>query len=80
MTFDGYRQSRRASLIESITNTVVGYGINLAGQIVLFPIFGIHVPLSVNLAIGLAFTGLSIARGFVLRRGFEAARINGWIV
>lgn len=32
-------------------------------QIAVFPVFGIHVALADQLAIGLAFTGLSLVRG-----------------
>lgn len=63
-------QSRKNSLVESVTNTVVGYGINLGAQIIIFPVFGVSIPLSSNIKIGLLFTVISIARGYVLRRLF----------
>lgn len=71
------KQTRRASLIETLLNTALGYGIALAAQIIVFPWFGIHIPLSSNIAIGMIFTVVSIARGFVLRRLFEALRVRG---
>jgi hypothetical protein len=43
-------------------------------QIVVFPVFGIHIALGDQLAIGLAFTGVSLVRGYVLRRLFERWR------
>lgn len=63
-------QSRKHSLIESITNIVVGYGIALLSQLVLFPMFGIFIPLSDNIKIGALFTVISLARSYVLRRIF----------
>ena len=63
-------QLKRHSLIESITNVAVGYGVALVSQIVVFPWFGIHVTLRDNLWIGLWFTVISIARSYVLRRVF----------
>lgn len=63
-------QSRFHSIIESCTNTAIGYGVALGSQIVIFPFFDIHVPLSSNLKIGAWFTVISIARGYVLRRWF----------
>ena len=43
-------QPRTASLIESVFNVVIGYGVALASQLAIFPMFGIHLPLSDNLA------------------------------
>jgi hypothetical protein len=59
------------SLLESVTNVVVGYVLAIITQIVVFPLFGIVTDLSEHLAIGLAFVVVSLARGFVLRRIFE---------
>ncbi len=64
-------QTRRMSLLESVTNVVVGYVLAIITQIVVFPFFGILTDLSEHLAIGLAFVVVSLARGFVLRRIFE---------
>jgi hypothetical protein len=65
------KQSRLMSLIEAITNVVVGYGLAVITQIVVFPLFGIVADLKEHLAIGLAFVGMSLARGYLLRRLFE---------
>lgn len=67
-------QSRTMSLIESATNVVVGYVLAIATQIVVFPWFGIEAAFREHLAIGLAFVGVSLARGYLLRRMFEAIR------
>ena len=64
-------QTRRMSLLESVTNVVVGYVLAIITQIVVFPLFGIVTDLKQHLAIGLAFVVVSLARGFVLRRVFE---------
>lgn len=71
------KQTRKASLIETLLNTALGYGVALVAQIIVFPWFGIDIPLSSNVAIGLIFTLVSVARGFVLRRLFEALRVRG---
>ena len=71
------KQTRRASLAESILNVAIGYGVALASQIIVFPIFGIHVGLTENILIGLIFTVVSIARSFAVRRLFEALRVQG---
>jgi hypothetical protein len=71
------KQSRRASIIESITGTLVGYGIALAGQLIVFPLMGITVTLNQNLLIGGIFMLISTARSYVLRRLFEWLRVSG---
>ncbi len=64
-------QSRRMSLAESITNVVVGYVLAIATQLMVFPLFGIEAAFGEHLAIGFAFVGVSLARGYLLRRLFE---------
>ena len=71
------RQSRRMSLVEAVANVVVGYAVAVLTQIIVFPLFGLQVSLVDNLAIGVAFTAISLARSFVLRRVFEAIRVRG---
>lgn len=65
-------QSRTASLIESVFNVVIGYGVALASQLIIFPMFGIYLPLSDNLAIGAWFTIISLVRSYAIRRWFNA--------
>jgi hypothetical protein len=65
------KQSRAMSLIEAVANVIVGYGVAVATQIVVFSWFGIEATLDEHLAIGLAFVGVSLARGYLLRRMFE---------
>lgn len=64
-------QTRKHSLAETVTSTAVGFTINQTAQIILFPLFGIHIPLSSNIVIGAIFTGISVARGYCLRRFFQ---------
>jgi hypothetical protein len=68
------RQGRVMSLIEATTNVVVGYILAIATQLAVFPLFGIKAEIGDHLAIGLAFVGVSLARGYLLRRFFEALR------
>ena len=65
-------QSRLGSLIESIANILIGYGVAVASQLAIFPLFGIAIPLTDNLLIGLWFTAISLARSYVVRRAFNA--------
>ena len=70
------KQSKQMSLLESLTNVAVGYGVAVSAQILVFPMFGLDVPLSDNLAIGAIFTGISIVGSFTLRRVFEEIRFR----
>lgn len=69
-----HEQTRIMSLVEAITNVVVGYVLAIATQIVVFPWFGIKTGLAEHLSIGLIFVGVSLARGYLLRRLFEGIR------
>lgn len=71
------KQSRLMSLVESVANVAVGYGVAVVTQILIFPIFGLHTTLAQNLTLGAMFTGVSVVRSFVLRRVFEAIRMRG---
>ncbi|WP_245651077.1 DUF7220 family protein [Paramagnetospirillum marisnigri] len=62
------------SMVEAAANVVIGYGIAVATQVLVFPIFGIHITMADDLAIGLVFAVVSLARGFMLRRVFERLR------
>jgi hypothetical protein len=64
-------QTRIQSLIESLINVAIGYGVALASQILIFPLFEIRVSLSDNLLIGAFFTVISIIRGYTVRRMFN---------
>ena len=69
------KQSRAMSLVEAVANVVVGYGVAVVTQILIFPIFGLHTTLAQNLKLGLIFTIVSIGRGYALRRLFERLRV-----
>lgn len=64
------KQSKKHSAMETATNIGVGYVVALGSQFAVFPLFGIHVPLSSNIAMSLYFTGISIIRSYALRRYF----------
>jgi len=64
-------QLKRHSFIESIANVLVGYGIAILTQVIVFPIFGLECSLENNLKIGLIFTIVSIGRSYFLRRIFN---------
>lgn len=65
-------QTKLGSLIESMMNIAIGYGVALLSQIAIFPMFGINVSLSTNLLIGAWFTAISLIRSYIIRRWFNA--------
>ena len=70
------KQSRLMSLVESLANVLVGYGVAVITQVVLFPLFGLAVTVTEYMLIGLIFTAVSVVRSYALRRGFEALRVR----
>ncbi len=72
------KRSRLMSLVESLANVLVGYGVAVTTQMSVIPVFGLAVTVTVteNLLIGLIFTVVSIVRSYALRRGFEALRVR----
>lgn len=75
-------QSKIDSLIEACTNVFIGYVVAIVAQCLIFPLFGIYVPFTDQLLIGLLFTGVSIARSYAVRRVFNnkpiIQRIKTW--
>ena len=64
-------QTRSASALEAGANVVVGYLVALGAQALIFPLFGIQTTLAQDSAIAAAFTAVSLARSYLLRRLFE---------
>ena len=64
-------QSRLMSLVESVANILVGFGVAIATQLAVFPMFDIAVSGGDHLAIGAIFTAVSLARSYALRRLFN---------
>ena len=67
-------QSRWMSLVEAVTNIVVGYGLAVLTQIAVFPLFGLQVALRETILLGLIFTLVSLIRSYTLRRIFNTLK------
>ena len=68
-------QNKIGSFVEAGANVIVGYGVAVSSQIIVYPLVGIHdVPVSTNLLIGLIFTGISLVRSYILRRYFNGLK------
>lgn len=66
------RQTRWGSLIEVGINIFIGFWINYAANLIILPLFGLDVTLTENFLLGLLYTGVSVARSYVIRRWFDA--------
>lgn len=64
-------QTKTFSLIESFSNVIIGYFVALGSQLLVFPLFNIHVSLRENFLIGFYFTVISIIRSYTVRRLFN---------
>jgi hypothetical protein len=69
------KQSRAMSMVESVANVAVGYGVAVATQMLVFPLFGLVATLGENMAMGAIFTVVSIVRSYWLRRLFERIKV-----
>ena len=65
-------QTRLGSLIEAIINVIIGFTINFAANMLIFPLFGFHITPGANLALGAIYTVISVARSYCVRRWFNA--------
>lgn len=65
-------QSRRHSFIETITGVAIGFIVSMCLSAVVYPAFGHKFSLCQNFWITVIFTVASIARGYVVRRAFNA--------
>ena len=65
-------QSKRESMIESLTSTTIGIIIGIVLNLTILPIFGYPVSLSDSLWISVIFTIVSIIRSYVIRRFFNS--------
>ena len=65
-------QTKKQSLIESLTSTTIGIIIGIVLNLTILPIFGYPVSLSDSLWISVIFTVVSIIRSYIIRRWFNS--------
>lgn len=64
-------QSRRGSAVEAVANVLIGYWVAVGAQMLIFPLFGVRLPVGDNMLIAILFTVVSLARSYLLRRLFN---------
>ncbi|WP_456237516.1 DUF7220 family protein [Flavobacterium facile] len=65
------KQSKKLSILESVTNTIVGLVVSYLIQLYMFPKFGIKISHTTNIQITLMFFVASFARSYFVRRIFN---------
>lgn len=65
-------QTRLGSFIEACINTAIGFVVSMALSMVVYPMFGHSFTLAQNFGITVIFTVASVARGYAVRRWFNA--------
>lgn len=69
-------QSKRASLIESLANTLSGFGLSLVVGYFVFPMFGMPQSLASSFWITVVFTVVSIGRNYIVKRVFNLLHVK----
>lgn len=64
-------QSKKLSLIETVTNVVSGFAVGIATQIAIFPFYGLKVSFLANLSMTFIFALTSFVRSYIVRRIFN---------
>jgi hypothetical protein len=70
-------QSRVMSAAEAMANVLIGYMVSLAATAVILPAFGYAVSAADAVGISVAFTAISLARSYALRRAFNWWQMKG---
>lgn len=65
-------QSKLGSLYEALINILIGFSINFAANMLIFPHFGFHISAGSNFLLGCIYTVISLVRSYVIRRWFNA--------
>ena len=65
-------QSKKQSLIETLTSVFVGWLIGVILNMLVLPLFDYNVSLTDGVLISIIFTAVSVVRSYVVRRIFDS--------
>ena len=65
-------QSKKESLIETLTSVFVGWLIGVILNMLVLPLFDYNITVIDSLWVSLIFTVVSVIRGYVIRRFFNS--------
>lgn len=64
-------QSKKESLIETLTSVFVGWLIGVILNLTVLPLFNYNITVTDSLWVSLIFTAISVIRGYLIRRYFN---------
>ena len=64
-------QSKKQSLIETLTSVFVGWLIGVILNLTILPLFDYNITVVDSLWVSLIFTAISVIRGYLIRRYFN---------
>ena len=65
-------QTKKQSMIESLTSVYIGWFIGVILNMLVLPLFDYNVSLTDGVLISIIFTAVSVIRGYVIRRWFNS--------
>ena len=65
-------QTKRQSLIETLTSVFVGWLIGVILNMLVLPLFDYNITVVDSLLVSLIFTVISVVRGYLIRRFFNS--------
>ena len=65
-------QTKKQSMIESLTSTTIGWLIGVILNMLVLPLFDYDVSLTDGVLISIIFTAVSVVRSYVIRRWFNS--------
>jgi hypothetical protein len=70
-------QSRKGSLAEALINIAIGFTINYFANLLIFPLFGMHISAGDNFVLGCIYTVISVVRSYAIRRWCNNLIVKG---
>jgi len=67
-------QTKKKSLIEAVSNTIIGLGTSFLIQLIIYPVLNIPVSIGQNIIITAVFFIVSIIRSYLIRRLFNSIK------
>ena len=65
-------QSKKQSLIETLTSVFVGWLIGVILNLTVLPLFDYNITVTDSLLVSLIFTAISVIRSYIIRRFFNS--------
>jgi hypothetical protein len=69
-------QTKLGSMAEAWANIAIGFTINYVANLLIFPLFGMHISLLNNFYMGCIYVLISLVRSYALRRWFNGLKFG----